>query len=79
MARNIRVCAKGNSQTIDVAEFADLPTTLRVPALELLSRFQAEYGRTGLLREEIINAIKSPSFRPVLEQEARLKSSNLIS
>ncbi len=55
-------------------EFTDLPEHLRSHARVLHERFLASYETRGMDREEIAEAIRSPTFRPVLEQEAWLSS-----
>lgn len=57
--------------------FEDLPPHLRDAARSLLARFvvdreSGDRESWDLSAEEIVAAITAPSFRPVLEQEARL-------
>ncbi|HEY0832380.1 MAG TPA: hypothetical protein VGE72_00610 [Azospirillum sp.] len=63
----------------DLSEFTDLPVDLRGPARDLLQRFLAEFPAARFSRAEIVRAIKSKTFRPVLEQEARLDTLTLVS
>ena len=51
-----------------------LPPDLRDAARSLMARFADDRESWDLSVEEIVAAITAPSFRPVLEQEARLNA-----
>ena len=60
-------------------EFAALPAHLRPHAIGMLLQFLNAQDDWALSREEIVAAITSPAFRPILEQEARLSTLGLAS
>ncbi|MBF5096527.1 hypothetical protein F1643_21265 [Azospirillum sp. INR13] len=60
-------------------DLADLPDHLRPHAVALLIRFMNAQDEWELSPEEIVSAIMSSSFRPILEQEATLSSLGLAS
>ncbi len=60
-------------------EFAGLPACLRPHAAGMLLRILGAQDDWALSREEIVAAIASPAFRPILEQEARLSTLGLAS
>ena len=61
------------------SDFADLPDDLRPHANALLVRFMSATEEWALSRQEIVCAITSASFRPILEQEAKLSRLGLAS
>lgn len=60
-------------------DLAGLPDHLRPHAHALLLRFMEANKEWVLSREEIVSTITSASFRPILEQEARLSCLGLVS
>ncbi|MDR6775737.1 hypothetical protein CRT60_06150 [Azospirillum palustre] len=60
-------------------EFVAPPAHLRTHAAGILLRFLNAQDEWALSRAEIIAAINSPAFRPILEQEARLSTLGLAS
>lgn len=59
------------------AAFEGLPPDLRDAARSLMARLVGDRESWDLSAEEIVEAISAPSFRPVLEQEARLDALSL--
>ncbi len=60
-------------------EFDALPPPLRDVALRMLHDLNKTYDLGGLTSRDIASVIAAPSFRSVLEDEARLNSLALAS
>ncbi|QCG95852.1 hypothetical protein E6C67_18440 [Azospirillum sp. TSA2s] len=63
-----------NQNALAVHEFEELPPHLRETARIMLNRFFNGKEAFGLSREEMVSAMTSSFFLPVLEQEARFNT-----
>lgn len=76
--RDEKTIISSSGDSVETAcEFADLPDCLRPYAMAVLAHLVGEHGDSVLSRAEMVSAIASASFRPMLEQEARLHKRRL--